>query len=85
MRKNKSLENLGSLFCKYIFVYYIFCYYSFFAILYCGTKGLMAKLSVDQLPEFQDKFLSLLRAAHKEDVIAPLATKEKIDELLAQL
>ena len=49
------------------------------AILYCGTKGLMAKLSVDQVPEFQDKFLSLLRAAHQEDVIAPLAAG-KIDD-----
>ena len=51
------------------------------AILYCGTKGLMSKISVDQVPEFQDKFLALLRAAHQEDVIAPL-TAGKIDDTI---
>ena len=43
------------------------------AILYCGTKGLMSKIAVDQVPEFQSKFLELLRASHSEDVIKPLA------------
>ena len=51
------------------------------AILYCGTKGLMAKISVDQVPEFQEKFLSMLRASHQEDVIAPLAAG-KIDDTI---
>ena len=51
------------------------------AILYCGTKGLMSKIRVDQVPEFQDKFLALLRAAHQEDVIAPLASG-KIDDTI---
>jgi len=51
------------------------------AILYCGTKGLMAKIRVDQVPEFQEKFLALLRASHQEDVIAPLAAG-KIDDTI---
>jgi len=51
------------------------------AILYCGTKGLMAKIRVDQVPEFQEKFLALLRASHQDDVIAPLATG-KIDDTI---
>ena len=51
------------------------------AILYCGTKGLMSKIRVDQVPEFQDKFLALLRAAHQEDVIAPLESG-KIDDTI---
>ncbi len=49
------------------------------AILYCGTKGLMSKIAVDQVPEFQSKFLELLRASHSEDVIKPLASG-KIDD-----
>ena len=49
------------------------------AILYCGTEGLMSKIAVDQVPEFQSKFLELLRASHSEDVIKPLASG-KIDD-----
>ena len=49
------------------------------AILYCGTKGLMSKIAVDQVPEFQSNFLELLRASHSEDVIKPLASG-KIDD-----
>jgi F-type H+-transporting ATPase subunit alpha len=51
------------------------------AILYCGTKGLMSKIAVDQVPEFQSKFLELLRASHAEDVIKPLASG-KIDDTI---
>jgi len=51
------------------------------AILYCGTKGLMSKIAVDQVPEFQSKFLELLRASHADDVIKPLAAG-KIDDTI---
>ena len=51
------------------------------AILYCGTKGLMSKIAVDQVPEFQSKFLELLRASHTDDVIKPLAAG-KIDDTI---
>jgi len=54
------------------------------AILYCGTKGLMAKLAVDQVQEFQEKFLQLLRAGHAEDVIQPLAAG-KIDDTITKI
>ncbi|MCQ2267624.1 MAG: F0F1 ATP synthase subunit alpha [Bacteroidaceae bacterium] len=53
------------------------------AILYCGTKGLMNKIEVDQVPVFQEKFLQQLRARHQEDVIAPLAAG-KINETITQ-
>ena len=55
------------------------------AILYCGTKGLMAKIRVDQVPEFQEKFLSLLRASHTDDVIAPLAAGKIDDQIMATI
>ena len=42
------------------------------AILYCGTHGLMADISIDQVPRFQDEFLTRMRASHKADVLAPL-------------
>ena len=54
------------------------------AILYCGTKGLMSKIAVDQVPEFQSKFLELLRASHAEDVIKPLAAG-KIDDNITDI
>jgi F-type H+-transporting ATPase subunit alpha len=51
------------------------------AILYCGTKGLMAPIRVDQVAEFQDKFLTLLRAEHQADVLTPLA-EGRIDDTI---
>jgi F-type H+-transporting ATPase subunit alpha len=51
------------------------------AILYCGTKGLMSKIAVDQVPEFQSKFLELLRASHADDVIKPLAAGKFDDNI----
>ena len=49
------------------------------AILYCGTKGLMSAIPVERVPEFQEKFLALLRTAHADDVIRPLS-EGKIDD-----
>lgn len=49
------------------------------AILYCGTRGLMKDISVEQVPLFQEKFLSDMRALHQEDVLDVLGAG-KIDE-----
>ncbi len=54
------------------------------AILYCGTKGLMSDITVDQVPLFQEKFLDLLRASHEEDVIRPLS-EGKIDDTIMDI
>ena len=54
------------------------------AILYCGTKGLMAKIRVDQVADFQKRFLELLRAAHQDDVIRPLG-EGKIDDSIENI
>ena len=54
------------------------------AILYCGTKGLMAKIAVDQVSDFQEKFLQQLRAGHQEDVIKPLS-EGKIDDNIIEI
>ena len=43
------------------------------AILYCGTKGLLKDLDIDQVGDFQTTFLSKMRAFHAEDVLGPLS------------
>ena len=43
------------------------------AVLYCGTKGLMRDLSLDQVDDFQTTFLSKMRAFHTDDVLVPLS------------
>ena len=44
------------------------------AVLYCGTKGLLKDISLDQVDDFQSMFLSKLRAFHQDTVIAPLTS-----------
>ena len=51
------------------------------AVLYCGTNALMRDIPVDRVREFQELFLDRLRAAHKDDVIAPLAAGKMTDEI----
>lgn len=58
------------------------------AILYCGTKGLMADIQVEQVREFQALFLEHLRATHQQTVIDVLAKGEINDTvtgLIAQV
>ena len=43
------------------------------AVLYCGTKGLLKDIEVDQVDDFQTTFLSKMRAFHSEDVLLPLS------------
>ena len=42
------------------------------AVLYCGTKGLLKDISLDQVDDFQEAFLGRMRAFHQEDVLTPL-------------
>ena len=43
------------------------------AILYCGTKGLLKDLTLDQVDDFQTTFFQKMRAFHAEDVLEPLS------------
>ena len=53
------------------------------AILYCGTRGLMRSLQLDQVRSFQEQFLDRMRAQHGKDVLEPL-TAGRIDaEIIA--
>jgi len=42
------------------------------AILYCGTNGLLAKVPLAKVHEFEKEFLSVLEIAHQTDVLSPL-------------
>jgi F-type H+-transporting ATPase subunit alpha len=55
------------------------------AILYCGTKGLLKDLSLDQVDDFQTAFFQKMRAFHADDVLEPLSkgkTDQKIFEII---
>ena len=42
------------------------------AIIYCGTKGLLADVPTDKVAEFEKRFLEILELKHKESVLNPL-------------
>ena len=54
------------------------------AVLYCGTKGLLKDLALDQIDDFQTTFLSKMRAFHSEDVLKPLS-EGRIDDTVAAI
>ena len=55
------------------------------AILYCGTKGLLKDLTLDQVDDFQTTFFQKMRAFHASDVLEPLSqgrTDQQIFEII---
>ncbi len=42
------------------------------AIIFCGTNGLLNKVPVNRIHEFEKTFIDVLEASHKEDVLVPL-------------
>ena len=54
------------------------------AVLYCGTKGLLKDLALDQIDDFQTTFLSKMRAFHSEDVLKPLS-EGRVDDTVAAI
>ena len=54
------------------------------AVLYCGTKGLLKDLALDQIDDFQTTFLSKMRAFHSDDVLKPLS-EGRIDDTVAAI
>ena len=39
------------------------------AVLYCGTHGLLSKVPLNKVNEFEQEFLSTLELTHQEDVL----------------
>ncbi len=54
------------------------------AVLYCGTKGLLKDMALEQVDDFQDIFLSKMRAFHQDDVLTPLS-KGQIDPAICEI
>ncbi len=54
------------------------------AVLYCGVKGLLRDLALEQIEDFQTTFLSKIRAFHAEDVLKPLS-EGKIDASVSEI
>ena len=53
------------------------------AILYCGTKGLLKDLTLEQVDDFQVAFLQKMRGFHAEDVLNPLSQGKADQEIFA--
>ena len=53
------------------------------AILYCGTKGLLRDLTLDQVDDFQATFFQKMRAFHQTDVLEPLSKGKTDPEIFA--
>ena len=51
------------------------------AIIYCGTKGLLADVPVEKVSEFERNFLEILELKHKETVLNPLKAGVINDEI----
>jgi F-type H+-transporting ATPase subunit alpha len=54
------------------------------AVLYCGTKGLLKDLELDQVDDFQEMFLTKMRAFHQDDVLTPLSCG-KLDAYISEI
>ena len=53
------------------------------ALLYCGTKGLLKDLRIDQVDDFQTMFLQKMRAFRTSDVLDPLSQGKADPEIFA--
>ena len=41
------------------------------AVVYCGTKGLLGDVPVENVAEFEKYFLEILRNRHDKDILTP--------------
>ncbi len=55
------------------------------AVIFCGTKGLLANVPLDEVAEFEQSFLELLRVRHKEDVLDVIRGGQLTDDAAEKL
>lgn len=55
------------------------------AVIFCGTKGLMASVPMTEVADFETSLLELLNARHKEDVLAVIKSGQLTDEVAEKL
>ncbi len=55
------------------------------AIIYCGVNGLLQRVPIDSVPEFEHLFIEYLRAKHQSDVLDVLRQGKIDDDVMAKL
>ena len=55
------------------------------AIIFCGVNGLLEKIPVERVAEFESQLLQLLHAKYKNDVLDVLASGQLTDDATAKL
>jgi F-type H+-transporting ATPase subunit alpha len=55
------------------------------AIIYLGTKGLLANVAIDRIHEFEKEFLDMLEMKHRTDVLDVLRGGKITDEIMETL
>jgi len=55
------------------------------AIIYCGVNGLLQKVPLDKVAEFEKLFLQYLRGKHQSDVLDVLKTGKIDDDIMAKI
>ena len=55
------------------------------AVIFCGTKGLLTDVPMDEVSDFEQSFLELLRVRHKADVLDVIAKGQLTDDVAEKL
>ena len=55
------------------------------AVIYCGTKGLLEKVPMDKVAEFERLFIQLLHAKYQKDVLDVIKSGQLTDDVTAKL
>ena len=55
------------------------------AVIYCGTKGLLEKVPMDKIAEFEKLFIQLLHAKYQKDVLDVIKSGQLTDEVTEKL
>lgn len=55
------------------------------AVIFCGTKGLLTDVPMDEVADFEQSFIELLRVRHKADVLDVIAKGQLTDDVAEKL
>ena len=55
------------------------------AVIFCGTKGLLTDVPMDEVADFEQSFLELLRVRHKADALDLIAKGQLTDDVAEKL
>ena len=55
------------------------------AIIYCGVNGLLQRVPLDQVGEFEKLFIQYLKAKHQSDVLDVLRMGKIDDDVMGKL